>query len=81
MSNRPAKGLIEPRGLCREQAASYVGISPTTFDRMVSEGLMPGPFPIYARRVWDRRKLDIAMDALANADSDAPQNPFDGAIV
>lgn len=74
-----AKALIEPRGLCREQAAAYVGISATTFDRLIEEGRMPGPIAIYSRRVWDRHQLDLAFNALPNAGEDAPEgNPFDG---
>jgi predicted DNA-binding transcriptional regulator AlpA len=53
-----------PRGLSRVEAAAYVGVSPTTFDRMISDGLMPRPIRIYGRTVWDLRKLDAAFAAL-----------------
>ena len=53
-----------PRGLSRVQAAAYVGVSPTTFDRMIKDGLMPRPLRIYGRIVWDIRKLDAAFKAL-----------------
>ena len=36
--------------LSRTLAASYVGVSPTTFDRMIKDGLMPRPKAIYGRR-------------------------------
>jgi predicted DNA-binding transcriptional regulator AlpA len=55
---------LAPRGLSRLQAAAYVGVSVTTFDRMVKDRLMPGPMRIYSRNVWDRRKVDAAIDAL-----------------
>lgn len=58
----PAGAL--PRGLSREQSAEYVGVSPTTFDRMVKDQLMPKPLRIYGRIVWDVRKLDAAFAAL-----------------
>jgi predicted DNA-binding transcriptional regulator AlpA len=53
-----------PRGLSRTQAASYIGISPGTFDKMIRDGLMPGPKAIYGRRVWDKFALDDAFDVL-----------------
>jgi hypothetical protein len=53
-----------PRGLSRTQAASYIGISPGTFDKMIRDGLMPGPKAIYGRRVWDKLALDDAFDVL-----------------
>jgi predicted DNA-binding transcriptional regulator AlpA len=53
-----------PRGLSRVWAAAYVGISPTLFDRAVSEGKMPKPFRLYGRVLWDIRKLDAAITAL-----------------
>lgn len=42
-----------PIGLAREEAAAFVGVSPTTFDRMIADGLMPPARRIYARKVWD----------------------------
>lgn len=61
---------IEPRGLGRELAARYVGISPTKFDALVKAGRMPKPKVIDARRVWDRVELDLAFESLP---SDEPQ--------
>ena len=54
-----------PRYLSREQAATYVGVSPETFDIEVHAGLWPS-----ARRrggkggriTWDRCALDAAAD-------------------
>ena len=65
---------LAPRGLCREAAAQYVGISPAKFDEMVRDGRMPGPKQIDARKVWDLRKLDIAFDALPDRET---VNPWD----
>jgi predicted DNA-binding transcriptional regulator AlpA len=55
---------LPPRGLSREAAAQYVGVSPVKFDEMVEDGRMPKPKRIDARKVWDRRALDLAFDAL-----------------
>src|SRR5262249_35766475 len=57
-----------PRGLSRVQAAAYVGISPTLFDRAVHQGKMPKPFGLYGRVLWDIRKLDAAITALDTDD-------------
>lgn len=58
------------RGLNRVEAAIYVGISPTTFDKLVAEGAMPRPRAVYSRRIWDIRELDTAIDALPSDGED-----------
>jgi predicted DNA-binding transcriptional regulator AlpA len=63
---------IEPRGLRREQAASYVGVSSSLFDVMVADGRMPPPKVVNTRRVWDRRELDIRFDGLPSKNPDDP---------
>lgn len=55
---------LPPRGLSREAAAAYIGISATKFDSMVTDGRMPRAVRIDGRKVWDRRALDRAFDAL-----------------
>jgi len=65
---------LEPRGLSRLAAAFYVGVSPSLFDKMVSDGRMSKPIRINSRKVWDRRKLDEAFDALPD---DNDRNPWD----
>jgi predicted DNA-binding transcriptional regulator AlpA len=66
---------LAPRGLSREQAAAYVGVSPSLFDILVKDGRMPGPKRINSRAVWDRAQLDEAFAALPS--DDAPMNPWD----
>ena len=71
MSVRGALSEIRPiprRGLSREEAAMYVGVGSTKFDEMVSDGRMPKPKKVDARKVWDVRKLDMAFDALPDED-------------
>lgn len=65
---------LPPRGLSRVEAARYVGISPTLFDRMIAERRMPGPKRLGGRTVWDRHQLDAAFAALPDdgADRDDP---------
>lgn len=55
---------VPPRGMNREQAAQYVGVSPTKWDGLVADGSMPQPKLIGARVVWDLRKIDLAFDDL-----------------
>jgi predicted DNA-binding transcriptional regulator AlpA len=52
------------RGLSRFQAATYIGVSVTMFDQMVSDGTMPGPKHINSRKIWDRLALDAAFESL-----------------
>jgi len=59
---------LPPRGLSREEAATYVGISPNKFDTMVEDGRMPKPKQIDGRRVWDRHRLDSYFAALPDID-------------
>jgi predicted DNA-binding transcriptional regulator AlpA len=60
-----------PRGLSREEAARWIGISPSLFDLMVKDGRMPGPKLINSRVVWDRYRLDAAIEALPDRDEAA----------
>ena len=66
-----------PRGLNREEAARYVGIGTSLFDRLVEEGRMPKPKHIGKRVVWDRLKLDAAF---ADLDEDVGENSIDRAL-
>lgn len=52
------------RGLSRPEAAAYVGVSPTLFDRAAADGKMPKPVRLYGRKLWDIRKIDVAFTAL-----------------
>lgn len=69
---------LPPRGLDRAEAAAYVGVGTSLFDRLVGDGRMPAPKRIDGRLVWDRRALDAAFDALpdlerrGNAPADGP---------
>jgi predicted DNA-binding transcriptional regulator AlpA len=62
------------RGLRREEAARYVGVSPTKFDQLVADGRMPVPVRIDGCVVWDRHEMDLAFDALRDQHGGA--NPW-----
>ena len=74
---------LPPRGLGREAAAQYVGVSPSTFDKMVGDGRMPYPKQINTRRIWDRHQLDRSFDALpemAGGSGEDGLNPWDNIL-
>jgi len=64
-----------PLGLSREEAAEYVGISPSKLDAMVADGRMPKPKRIDRRRVFDRLALDAAFAALPD-EGEPADNPW-----
>ena len=62
--------VVPRRGLSRQEAARYVGISTTKFDELIREGQMPEPFRIGSRTIWDLRKLDAAFDLLSGPEGE-----------
>lgn len=56
---------IAPRGLSREEAAAYVGLSPSAFADQVAARALPQAIKWGRRAVWDRRALDVALDRLS----------------
>lgn len=68
---RPSSPIAPPtrRGLSRVEAAGYIGFSPSYFDKMVQDGLMPSPKRVGTRKIWDVRALDLAFDDLPGEDS------------
>lgn len=71
----PLPDSLPPRGLDREQAASYLGVSPWLFVEMVGDGRMPRPKVINKRRVWDRFELDNAFSRLGSDEQPAADDP------
>lgn len=59
-----SRAVLIPRGLRRENAARYVGVSPSKFDQWVADGRMPKPFRADGCVLWDARDLDDAFEAL-----------------
>ena len=58
-----------PRGLRREDAARYVGVSPSKFDEWVKDGRMPKSFKADGCVLWDARDLDHAFEELKHGAS------------
>jgi predicted DNA-binding transcriptional regulator AlpA len=64
-----------PRALRAERAAAYVGMSKTTFLRLVHDGDMPPGIKIAGMIMWDRLDLDAAIeDWKTKADPDAGES-------
>lgn len=61
---------MTPRGLTREAAAEYLGLSLSGFDAWVAEGRIPGPIP--GTRRWDRKAIDLALDRASGLQSASP---------
>jgi predicted DNA-binding transcriptional regulator AlpA len=79
MTFRPLSDMrpVPRRGLSRDEAAMYIGISPSKFDELVADGRMPGPVKIDSRKLWDIRCLDLAFDELPK-DNAARPNSWEG---
>ncbi len=72
--------VSERRVLDRQEAASYAGVSPGHFDKLVASGILPGPLPGYGRtRRWDRAAIDRALDEVSGITSPlaAAPNAYD----
>jgi predicted DNA-binding transcriptional regulator AlpA len=68
-----------PTGLRRNDAASHCGVSPSFFDRLVSERVLPQPRRLGVKvLVWMRQELDDALLSLpVEHDDEVFNNPCD----
>lgn len=74
----PARTLpCAPRGLRREQAAAWWGVSATKWDDLVSAEQVPKPRISDGIKLWDMRELDEAFDALPHEGAAPEGNPLD----
>lgn len=64
------------RGLRREEAAIYLGISASLFDLEVRAGRLPKPIHVGRAVVWDMHQLDMTFDGPGGATS-GNVNPWD----
>ena len=70
---------VPRRGLSREEAAAYVGVSASKFDELVRDGRMPGSKRIDGRKIWDVHALDLAFNSLPDDNDQVQKNTFDDA--
>ena len=66
-----ATKLVVRRGLSREEAATYLGISPSKFDELRKDGRIGHAKIVDGRKVWDVRVLDEAFDSFPTEGSEA----------
>lgn len=70
---------VAPAGLEREQAAAYVGLSISTFEKAVRERNAPQPRQIAKRRVvWRRAELDAWLEKCPVSEQLPPENTDEG---
>lgn len=62
------------RGLSRIEAALYLGISPSKFDKLRKDGRVPPARLIDGRKVWDLKELDFAFEAFPLESNDTAGN-------
>jgi predicted DNA-binding transcriptional regulator AlpA len=62
--------------LNRREAAEFVGVSPTTFDKLVDKGHMPKPrqYPETRRFFWLRKELEEVLYEMPMVAA----NPYEG---
>jgi hypothetical protein len=71
----PERGMIEPRGLSREQAASYAGCRTlSSFSDRIRRGILPGPIP--GTTTWDKRAIDAALDRASGLQATIAPSPL-----
>ena len=75
MSLRSDSIAYPPRGMSREEAARYIGVSPSKFDQLIKDRRMPRCKRIDGRTIWDRLALDAAF-----SDLPGEENPIDAIL-
>jgi predicted DNA-binding transcriptional regulator AlpA len=68
-----------PRWLRRAEAARWVSLSPSKFDQVVKDGRLPAPKMIDGVVLWDRYRLDDAVE-LFPVKSDAAADDWTVAV-
>ena len=63
----PVAASYPPRLMRREQAARYLGMSPSKFDQLVKDGRITAPARIDGMALYDRHILDADADNLLHA--------------
>ena len=71
-AQQSAKPAALRRGMSRSEAAQYLGVGATSFDKMVKDGTMPKPLRLSGRVIWDIQALDAAFDRLAAPSTSNP---------
>jgi excisionase family DNA binding protein len=64
---------MPPRLLSREQVADYLQCSGSTVDKLVEDGLIPGPQPWRGLVRWDKVALDRVIDRVYGLGPDSAE--------
>jgi hypothetical protein len=72
---------ILPRGLRREQAAFYLGISPSKFDLERKSGKIPSPKNFAGVALYCRHELDAMFDELTPLVAANDNNEWDSVLL
>ena len=72
-----AARLAVRRGLSGDEAAVYIGVSPSKFKELVGRGLMPQPRIVDTRNVYDIIELDLAFNELPRKGKDFSETTYD----
>lgn len=78
---RPASILpdnLAPIGVSREQAAEFIGIGATLFDRLIADGRMPDARMLNGRLVWDVAEVAAAFRSLPHRSEAVDANAGSG---
>lgn len=67
-------------GLSRQELALSIGVSPTTVDVMVKEGVLPPPRVWHTRKIWLVREIEAAMFDWPTRGEPGSTGYFDGAV-
>lgn len=68
----------ERRVYNRQEAASFVGVCPGHFKKLVNDGIMPAPLAAYGRvQRWDKAALEQALDSARGADGSTALSAYD----
>ena len=71
-AHKLADGLsYPPRGMRANRAAAYLGMSTSSFLRLVDDKLMPSGKPIGGMVIWERLELDAAFGNFNQPDDDS----------
>ena len=76
--NQPVLLPITKLGYRRPEAAEFVGVSPTTFDRWVEEGKMPKARRIGGVVLWRADELIEAFNRLTGVEAGSLDVPTSG---
>lgn len=64
---------VPRRGLSREEAAAYIGVSPSKFDLLRKDGRIGAAKLLDGRKLWDIHALDAVFDALPEEVNDSAE--------